>query len=217
VLLQLGARPGERDATDLEHVRRLCGLKRNVRVLLDDEDGQAFLLVQLSDDSEDLRDEEGREAERRLVEQQQPGPLHECARQREHLLLAAAECPCLLAAPLFEPRKEGLDAREVVLRRAARIRAKAEVLPDGQLRERAAALRDVGDPEACDGVGPESAQPRPCEEQLAVAADTARDRAQRRGLARAVRSEHGGDLALLDGERDPVQRLNGAVAGGHVA
>jgi hypothetical protein len=69
MLLQLGARPCERDATDLEHVCRLCGLERDVGVLLDDEDRQSFPVVQLSDDAKDLRDEEGREAERRLVEQ----------------------------------------------------------------------------------------------------------------------------------------------------
>ena len=103
--------PAERDAADLEHVRGLRELQRDVRVLLDDEHGQALVLVQLLDDPEDLGDEERREAERRLVEQQQPRPLHECAREREHLLLAAAERPGLLAAPLLDPR-------EVRLRRA---------------------------------------------------------------------------------------------------
>ena len=42
-------------------------LQREVCVLLHDEDGQPFLLVQFSDDSEELRDEHGRESERRLV------------------------------------------------------------------------------------------------------------------------------------------------------
>src|SRR5206468_831183 len=40
-----------------------------------------------------------------------------------------------------------------------------------------------------------------------------RDRAERRGLARAVRAEHRDDRALLDRERDAVQHVDGSVAG----
>jgi len=43
-----------------------------------------------------------------------------------------------------------------------------------------------------------------------------RDGAQRRCLARAVRSEQGDDLSLADRERDTVQRLNLPVPGGDV-
>ena len=117
--LQLRARPGERDAPDLEHVRRLRELQRDVRVLLDDEHGQALLLVQLPDDAEDLGDEQRREAERRLVEQEQARALHERAREREHLLLAAAERAGLLVAPLLEPREV----------RAARARSRPSIEP----------------------------------------------------------------------------------------
>ena len=74
-LVLLAARslgPARATAADLEHKRVLRQLQRDVRVLLDDEDGQALVLVQLPDDPEDLGDEERREAQRRLVEQQQP-------------------------------------------------------------------------------------------------------------------------------------------------
>src|ERR687884_141316 len=47
VLLQLGARPRERDLPDLEHVRLVRGLQRDVRVLLDDEHRRPLALVQL--------------------------------------------------------------------------------------------------------------------------------------------------------------------------
>ena len=90
-----------------------------MRVLLDDEHGEP-LVVQVLDDAEDLRDEQRREAERRLVEQEQPRPLHERAREREHLLLAAAERAGLLVAALLDPREVLGDAREVGLDRAAR-------------------------------------------------------------------------------------------------
>ena len=44
--LELFARAGERDASRLEHVAGVRRLQREVRVLLDDEDGEAIVLVQ---------------------------------------------------------------------------------------------------------------------------------------------------------------------------
>src|SRR2546423_201146 len=147
VSLQVGARAGERDAADLEHVRIRGELQRDVRVLLDDEHRHALALVQLLDDPEDLGHEQWREAERGLVEQQKPRPLHERASEREHLLLAAAERARLLALALLEPREVGADPGEVVLQvAAARVRAELQVLPHAQLGESAAALRHVRDP-----------------------------------------------------------------------
>src|SRR5689334_21453005 len=91
VLAQARALALDGDAADLEHVRARRGFEREHGVLLDHEHGEPFALVQLADDAEDLRDEERREPERRLVEQQQPGAEHQRPREREHLLLAAAE------------------------------------------------------------------------------------------------------------------------------
>ena len=62
MLAELGARTVERDPPDLEHVRAVRGLEREVRVLLDDEHGQPFLLVEALDDPEELGDDERREA-----------------------------------------------------------------------------------------------------------------------------------------------------------
>src|SRR6185437_10802094 len=83
----------ERDPADLEDVRARGCLQREVRVLFDDEHGQALALVQLADDAEDLRDDPRREAERRLVEEHELRAEHQRAGQREHLLLAAAQRP----------------------------------------------------------------------------------------------------------------------------
>src|SRR4051794_31359504 len=146
---ELGARAGEDHASGLEHVAGVGGLQREVRVLLDYQDGQAFLLVQLADDPEELRDEDGCEPERRLVQQKKPRPEHERARERQHLLLAAAQRPGLLLAPLRQPGEVREDPLELGLdRAAARIGAEAEVLRDCQLRERAAPLGHVRDAEA---------------------------------------------------------------------
>src|SRR5262245_28474755 len=52
---QLRARAREHEMAGLEHVAEVGGLQREVRVLLDDEDGQTLLLVQLANDPEQLR------------------------------------------------------------------------------------------------------------------------------------------------------------------
>src|SRR5262245_41696157 len=74
VLDELGARALERDASDLQHIRAARRAQRELRVLLDDEHREALLLVQLGDDLEQLTDDQRREAERRLVEQEQARP-----------------------------------------------------------------------------------------------------------------------------------------------
>src|SRR5581483_5444701 len=109
----------------------------------------SVLLVQLADDAEDLRDDEWREPERRLVEQQEPRALHDRACEREHLLLAAGQRSGLLVAASLEPREELADALEVRLQRAApHVCAEAQVLPDRELRERPAPFGNVRDAEA---------------------------------------------------------------------
>src|SRR5581483_12436528 len=87
---------------------------------------------------------------RGLVEQQQLGPGHERAADREHLLLAARE-----RAPLrFEARAQAREAPEHVVHLPARARAPRdrEVLARREVREDAARLRDQGDAEARDAV-----------------------------------------------------------------
>ncbi len=56
-------------------------------------------------DGEDLPHDQRREAERRLVEQQQARAQQQRARDRQHLLLAARQRAGLLAAALAQPGK----------------------------------------------------------------------------------------------------------------
>src|SRR5262249_11780263 len=125
------------------------------------------------------------------------------------LLLAAAQGPGLLAPAVGEPREPRLHRLQVGPSR--RVRAQPQVLPDGQLREGAPPLRDVSDAEVRRALGRPS-DALPPEADRAARAHRAGDRAQRGRLARAVRTEHGDDVALLDGERDAVQRADVAVA-----
>ena len=57
----------------------------------------------------------------------------------------------------------------------------------------------------------------PVERDAGRGVDHARDRAQRRRLARAVRAEDHDDLALVDGEVEAVQHPHRAVAGPQLA
>src|SRR5262249_25433776 len=97
VAQQLGASAGERDLAVDHHVAAMGELEGMVGVLLDQEDGHLLLLVDVADDLEDLLDDQRREAERRLVEQQQPRPAHQRPRDRQHLLLAARQRAAALA------------------------------------------------------------------------------------------------------------------------
>ena len=58
---------------------------------------------------------ERREAERGLVEEQEPRPAHQRAGDGEHLLLAAREGAAALVQALLEPREDRRDAFEILL------------------------------------------------------------------------------------------------------
>src|SRR3954447_18266832 len=116
---QLLGRPLDHDAADLEDVRPLRRAQREAGVLLDDEHRDAVLGAQPLERAEDLPDHERRQPEGRLVEEEKPRPRHQRAAEREHLLLAAAQRPCLLVAPLLEAREEVEDARRVLLQACA--------------------------------------------------------------------------------------------------
>src|SRR5271157_6566908 len=74
-------------------------------VLLDEEDRGAPR-VHFLDHVEDLVDEDGGEAHRRLVHEEYPGIGHEAPRSGEHLLLAAGQSAALLGRALPEPWEE---------------------------------------------------------------------------------------------------------------
>src|SRR6266566_6765600 len=100
-LEQLATGPGERDQAVDHDVAAVGELERVERVLLDQEHGELVLAVEVANRGENLFDQEWREAERRLVEQQEPRPPHESARDRQHLLLAARKRAAALAQPLL--------------------------------------------------------------------------------------------------------------------
>ena len=100
-------------------------------------------------------DYQRREAERRLVEQDELRARHQRPGDREHLLLAAAHAAGLLVAPLLQPGEGRVPTVDVGrdLAVAAQVRADAQVLVDGEVDDRAAALRDVRDARPRDLLG----------------------------------------------------------------
>ena len=154
------------------------------------------------------------EPEAGLVAQQQLRLAHEGSRDGEHLLLAAGEAAGLLRTPLTQTR-EHLEPVVDVGRRivAPDIRANAKVVLDGEIDERAPTLGNLRDPFVDDRVGRRRAEALARELDRSTARDRARDGAHRCRLAGAVGAEHNDDFAHVHRQVDPVQNLNGSVAG----
>ena len=178
--------------------------------------GSSAPRVELLEDLEDAVDHQRREAERRLVEQEQLGARHERARDRELLLLAAGElarrtCSSSAAGPGSARARAdvGSDALAV-------LRTVAPILRFSPTVRRAKIRRPSGT----------SAMPRrrissggSADDRRAVEQDVARDRRERardrhqgRRLAGAVVADEADELALVDLEREALDRGDAPVA-----
>ena len=173
-----------------------------------------------SHDLEDGVHEDGGEAHRRLVEEEQARPRHQRAPDGQHLLLAPGQRAALLGGALAQAREQREHALEVGRDRVAvgaGEGAHLQVLEHGHAREDPATLRRLRDPQAHDAVGGEAVEALPVEDHGAPARPhRAEDGAEGGGLAGAVGADEGDDLPRLDGERDPAQGADIAVVGVHV-
>src|SRR5262249_46182307 len=95
----------QHDATRLHDVAVLGDGQGQRRVLLDEQHGEALLLVHALYDLEDLLDQHGGQPQRRLVQQHHAGGRHQRAADDEHLLLATREIPRLDVPAIAEPRE----------------------------------------------------------------------------------------------------------------
>src|SRR5262245_57935396 len=143
---------GDRDRPRLEDVAAAGDPERECGVLLDDQHREPVVAVEVAEHPEQFLRDDGREAERRLVEQHEARPAHERTRDGEHLLFAAAHAPRQLTAAVGEAREHRVPTLGVRFDLAvtARVRAEVQVLVDGQIGKRAATLRYVRDARACD-------------------------------------------------------------------
>src|SRR5207237_9990976 len=153
-----------------------------------------------------------------LVEENESRRRHERARDGHHLLLATRHRARRLAAALAEDGKQRVDALERAGHArgiALRVGAHLEVLEHRHLREDDAALRHIGEAAAQDEVGPHAGDLLAVEDHTALArAEEADDRLERRRLAGAVGPDNADNLARVHLERDILQDVHLAVAGG---
>ena len=142
-------------------------------------------------------------------------PAHQRAGDGEHLLLAAAHAPRLLAAPVGEPRETSSTSARCRRRRHDRV---ARYAPS---RRFSSTVRSASVPRPCgtcamparatfSGLRAQRSSGRRTGTTPARV-DHARQRAQRRRLARAVCAEDDDHFAFVDGEVDAVQHLHRPV------
>src|SRR6266571_5018193 len=204
----------EGDLAGLQHVPPAGDVEGHHRVLLHEQNRRP-LCVDLLQGLEYTFHEDRCKPHGRFVEQQQLRPGHQRPPDRAHLLLAARQRPRLLALPFREPREEREDTVQVLsdLRPIRALKgAHLEVLDHRHAREELAALGRLRDPAPHDLVRRRPRDVLVFEEDRASARTVETvDRAERRGLARAVRADQRDDLACTDLQRDPLQRFDRAV------
>ena len=110
------------DPPDLHHIAEIRDVERDPDVLLHQQHCDPALPVEPADDGVDVADQNGRQTERRLVQQHDLRTRHEPARDGQHLLLAAGERARGLAKPLLQDREVAEDHRQVLLHAGVRAR-----------------------------------------------------------------------------------------------
>src|SRR5712691_6499922 len=208
--VQLGVRELVHDLSVLHDVIAIRDGRGEVKILLDQQNGEA-LRLERPDGLADLLDDDRRQALGRLVEQQQPRAGAQDAGDRQHLLLAAGELGALAAQALLEIGEQPEDRLDGEPARLD-LRRQQQVLLDVEAGENPALLRAEGDAAAGDLVrGAVDELPILETHRAPTLADDAHDGFQRRGLAGAVAAEQRHHFARKYLERRPVQDVGFAV------
>src|SRR5262245_18274782 len=139
----------DREYTDYQRWERQRERKRIehlLDVLLDDEDRGPFR-ANAADKIEHLLHDERSEIRGRLIHQQQPGPRHQRATDRAHLLLTARERASGLVSSLPQLWKKLVDPRKLlgkVVARRGDEGADPQVVLDGEPWKQPAIFRNMG-------------------------------------------------------------------------
>ena len=219
VLSQLRGRAGRRDGTIFHQIGVVGQAERHESVLFHDQNRQPFGL-QASQSLGDQVDHEGREAERRLVEQKDPGLRHERAADRDHLLFTARHRSGRLRQTLAKPRKElqHIVARARDLGGRLQVGSETQVVLDRHRPEHVPAFRHEHEPGPDQTRRGRSAPSRSEDGDPAGARPHhARDHVQSGGLAGSVRADQRNHLAGRDGQAHVPEHVRAAIAGPHVA
>ena len=157
------------------------------------------------DHLEHLIDDLWREAERRLVEEEEPRTGHEGPPDRHHLLLPAGERTGELSPALAEDRKGRVHALEALAAQPARRRGVAadlEILLNGHGGKEAATFGNERDAVAAELVCRHRREVAPVEAHGSGADRLeAGDRVDERGLSGAVRANHSDEVPRAHTER----------------
>ncbi len=173
------------------------------------------------DDIEHVVDNGRREAERRLVEQNDPRLRHQRPADRHHLLLSAGQFPRRLRPLLAQDRKQLVDPLQRLGPRRPRpgqVAAQFQVLLDSHLGEKPASLGHQGDPPFTEPVRAHARHVGAIEAKLSLPrAQHPGDRVDERCLAGAVGADDRNDLPGIDVDGDVPDGGRVAIADMQVA
>ena len=177
--------------------------------------------IDLADDVKDLLDDDGGEAQRRFVQQEQFGTGHEGAADGEHLLFPAGKRAAQLAAAFGQDGEEAEDVVLVLLYSGgvfAQESAQVQIFAHAQVGKDQAAFGHLRDAQSHYFVRRQGVDGLAVPEYFALAGPVdAANGHKRGGFAGAVGPDERGDVAFLYGERNIAQGLDIAVVGIHMA
>ena len=189
-------------------------LHQSAEVLVDDQDGLAFVL-QACETFPDVEPQHRRQPFGCLVENEQLGICHQGAPDRQHLLFTPGQLVAHVLPPSGELGKKIVDRVERPARgREARGRGRDQVFLDGERRKDLPALGHEPETRLRDPVGRQADERQVVEDRAAAGGgQQAHDGLNGGGLAHAVAAQQGHHLAGADPESDVEQHLRGAVRG----
>ena len=214
-LQQVARGPPEAHFALLHEERGFRHRQCHVYRLLDHNDCDA-VVVQGPHHVEELLHHHGGEAQRQLVDEEDPGPGHKGHRHSEHVLLAAGQVGGRLVQ-LLPKAWEHLEHPgglpfHVLFVPAVQPSAQGDVLGDGKGTEHAPAAGDLGDPERGDPVRRHRGDVGPLERHRPAAGHRKpRHGPQHGGLPRAVGSQQRHEVAFSDLDVDAEQHLHRPV------
>ena len=184
--------------------------RRHPDVLLDDEDRHVGFLAETQQHLLDLRHDHGRKTLGRLIHDQELGIRHQCARNRQHLLLAAGELRAAVVSTLGQAREGVVNTLDGPGAAVAGHRH-SQVLVDGQRTPEPSPLRHVSNAKAGDSRGGETQELLATHaDRAARSADETHDRLAKGGLAHAVAADNRQD-AVVERQVDALQRMRMAI------
>lgn len=198
----------------IEQVAVVAAFQRQLDILLDEKNRHAGF-GQVENDVEDLMHDLRCQTERRLIQHQKLRFGHQCATDRQHLLLTAGHAARHAVAPLLQHWKqfEHLRTQRLeTLTGPADMRGN-QIFLDRQPLKDLATLRAMRQSETYDLFRPGARDVAPFEmDRAGRRARHARNGVQQRGFAGTVRAEDDDDLAGIDLKIDAFKNADAPVS-----